>query len=59
MSRPAEALLSWVARMLRDTPMGRVAQPEEIAPSVVYLGSDAASYVTGSVLVIDGGYTAW
>jgi len=45
--------------LLRMIPLGRVAQPDEIAPSVVYLGSDAASYVTGTVLVIDGGYTAW
>jgi NAD(P)-dependent dehydrogenase (short-subunit alcohol dehydrogenase family) len=50
---------AWREEWLRDTPMGRVATPDEIAPSVVYLGSDAASYVTGSVLVIDGGYTAW
>ena len=50
---------AWREEWLRGTPMGRVAQPEEIAPAVVYLGSDAASYVTGSVLVIDGGYTAW
>ncbi len=36
----------------------RVAQPEEIAGAVVYLSSDEASYVTGSVLSVDGGYTA-
>jgi NAD(P)-dependent dehydrogenase (short-subunit alcohol dehydrogenase family) len=40
-----------------DAPMKRCATPEEIAPSVVYLASDAASFTTGAVLVTDGGYT--
>ena len=43
---------------LRTTPMGRTAQPEEMAGAVVYLCSDAASYVTGEVLVLDGGHLA-
>jgi len=37
--------------------MRRYATPQEIAPSVVYLASDAASFTTGAVLVTDGGYT--
>ncbi|OZE80016.1 3-oxoacyl-ACP reductase [Rhodococcus sp. 15-649-1-2] len=44
---------------IEDAPMQRYAMPEEIAPSVVFLASDAASFITGSVLVADGGYTAW
>jgi NAD(P)-dependent dehydrogenase (short-subunit alcohol dehydrogenase family) len=43
---------------VEDTPQQRFALPEEIAPSVVFLASDAAAFITGSVLVADGGYTA-
>lgn len=39
-------------------PMGRMGKPEEIASTVVFLCSDAASYITGQPIVIDGGYTA-
>ncbi len=44
---------------IEDAPMGRYATPEEIAPSLIYLASDASRFMTGSVLVIDGGYTLW
>ena len=44
---------------IEDAPQQRYAMPEEIAPSVVFLASDAAAFMTGSVLVVDGGYTVF
>jgi NAD(P)-dependent dehydrogenase (short-subunit alcohol dehydrogenase family) len=47
-----------VAEFGKDTPIGRPAQPEEIAPAYVFLASDAdSSYITGIVLQIMGGET--
>ena len=45
-------------RMLSKIPMNRYGRPEEVAYGVLYLASDEASFVTGSELVIDGGWTA-
>jgi NAD(P)-dependent dehydrogenase (short-subunit alcohol dehydrogenase family) len=48
-----------VRRWVQDVPMQRMASPEEVAPAVVYLASDASSFATGTIMVLDGGYTVW
>jgi NAD(P)-dependent dehydrogenase (short-subunit alcohol dehydrogenase family) len=42
-----------------EVPMQRYASPEEIAPAALYLASDASTFTTGSIMVVDGGYTLW
>jgi NAD(P)-dependent dehydrogenase (short-subunit alcohol dehydrogenase family) len=42
-----------------EVPMQRYASADEIAPTALLLASDAGSFITGSVIVIDGGYTLW
>jgi NAD(P)-dependent dehydrogenase (short-subunit alcohol dehydrogenase family) len=46
------------AKILGHTPMGRFGQPQELEGAVLWLASDAASFVTGAVIPIDGGFTA-
>jgi NAD(P)-dependent dehydrogenase (short-subunit alcohol dehydrogenase family) len=47
-----------IGRFMAHTPMGRVGEPEELVGPVLFLVSDMASYVTGAILPVDGGYLA-
>lgn len=46
------------AAMLAQSPMGRMGQPKEIAKAALYLASDDSTFVTGTTLIVDGGWTA-
>ncbi len=46
-------------RWIDGTPMARLGEPEEVASVILFLASDAASLLTGSIILADGGYTCW
>ncbi len=48
----------WMAYMVMRTPMRRLAKPEDVAGSMLFLASDMASYITGTSIVIDGGFSS-
>jgi NAD(P)-dependent dehydrogenase (short-subunit alcohol dehydrogenase family) len=46
-------------RWIDGTPMARLGEPDEVASVILFLASDAASLMTGSVVAVDGGYSCW
>ncbi|MBX3080267.1 MAG: glucose 1-dehydrogenase [Anaerolineae bacterium] len=59
MTKRGLATGDWGRVWMEMTPMNRLGTPSEIAHAVWYLASDAASYATGTDLIVDGGYTSW
>ena len=59
MTRDGAANPDWFPTWMEMTPMHRMGQCDEIASVVLFLASDAASLLTGSIVVADGGYTSW
>jgi len=56
MTHPVLSIPELLEPEMRHTPMGRMGLPEEVAPAVLFLCTDAARYITGTTVAVDGGY---
>ena len=59
LTRPMFEDEAFKADVLRRLPIGRIGTPTDVVGAIVFLASDQASLVTGHVLAVDGGWTAW
>jgi NAD(P)-dependent dehydrogenase (short-subunit alcohol dehydrogenase family) len=57
--RTIETMPEFICELNRKNPMGRVGTPDELRGAILFLASDASSYVTGVNIPVDGGWTAW
>lgn len=59
LTRPMLENKEFYEEVIRRIPMGKLAQPEDVAGAVLYLASDLSNFVTGHTLPVDGGWVAW
>ena len=50
--------LNFMKNYSKQSPLRRLGKPEEIAPSALFLSSEASSYITGTIFLVDGGWTS-